>query len=82
MSKLTVETLALSRTPARRPEVSNPLVLCSALYQRRDPHQVAAEIAGAGSAAPKRLVTEAVNERFPGDPRPPRRALRHTTSAA
>jgi tryptophanyl-tRNA synthetase len=49
--------------PARRPEVSN-LVLLAALCQRRDPREVAAEIGGAGSAALKRLVTEALNERF------------------
>jgi tryptophanyl-tRNA synthetase len=49
--------------PVRRPEVSN-LVLLAALCQRRDPHLVAAEIGGAGSAELKRLVTEAVNERF------------------
>ena len=49
--------------PAHRPEVAN-LVLLAALCPRRDPHQVGAEIAAAGSAALKRLVTEAVNERF------------------
>lgn len=48
--------------PARRPEVSN-LVLLAALCLDRDPHDVADEIGG-GSAALKRLVTEAVNERF------------------
>ncbi len=49
--------------PERRPEVSN-LVLLAALCLGRDPHDVADEIGGAGSAALKRLVTEAVNERF------------------
>ena len=49
--------------PVRRPEVSN-LVLLAALCQDRDPHAIAAEVGGAGSAALKRLVTEAVNERF------------------
>jgi len=49
--------------PARRPEVSN-LVLLAALCQRRDPRAVADEIGSGGSAALKRVVTEAVNERF------------------
>ena len=49
--------------PARRPEVSN-LVLLAALCLDRDPHDIAEEIGDAGSAALKRLVTEAVNERF------------------
>jgi tryptophanyl-tRNA synthetase len=49
--------------PARRPEVSN-LVLLAALCLDRDPHEIADDIGDAGSAALKRLVTEAVNERF------------------
>jgi tryptophanyl-tRNA synthetase len=49
--------------PAHRPEVSN-LVLLAALCLERDPHEVADDIGGAGSAALKRLLTEAVNERF------------------
>jgi tryptophanyl-tRNA synthetase len=49
--------------PARRPEVSN-LVLLGALCLDRDPHDVADEIGDGGSAALKRLVIEAVNERF------------------
>jgi tryptophanyl-tRNA synthetase len=49
--------------PARRPEVSN-LVLLAALCQDRTPEAVAADIGDAGSAALKRVVTEAVNERF------------------
>jgi tryptophanyl-tRNA synthetase len=49
--------------PPRRPEVSN-LVLLAALCLDRAPHDVADDIGDAGSAALKRLVTEAVNERF------------------
>lgn len=49
--------------PVRRPEVAN-LVLLGALCQGRAPEDVAAELGDAGSAALKRLVTEAVNERF------------------
>jgi tryptophanyl-tRNA synthetase len=49
--------------PASRPEVSN-LVLLAALCTGRRPHDVADELGDAGSAALKRLVTEAVNERF------------------
>lgn len=49
--------------PLHRPEVSN-LVLLAALCQRRRPEDVASEIGGAGSHALKRLVTEAINERF------------------
>jgi tryptophanyl-tRNA synthetase len=49
--------------PANRPEVSN-LVLLAALCERRRPEIIASEIGGAGSAALKRLVIEAVNERF------------------
>jgi tryptophanyl-tRNA synthetase len=49
--------------PVHRPEVSN-LVLLAALCLDRAPHDVADDIGDAGSAALKRLVTEAVNERF------------------
>jgi tryptophanyl-tRNA synthetase len=49
--------------PVHRPEVSN-LVLLAALCLGRRPHDVADELGDAGSAALKRLVTEAVNERF------------------
>jgi tryptophanyl-tRNA synthetase len=49
--------------PARRPEVSN-LVLLAALCQGRPPAELAEEIGGAGSAALKRVVAEAVNERL------------------
>ncbi len=49
--------------PVRRPGVSN-LVLLGALCLGRTPEDVAAEVGDAGSAALKRLVTEAVNERF------------------
>jgi len=49
--------------PATRTEVSS-LVLLAALCLDRDPVAVAEEIAGAGAAALKRVVTEAVNERF------------------
>ncbi|OJF13815.1 tryptophan--tRNA ligase [Couchioplanes caeruleus] len=47
--------------PERRPGVSG-LVHLAALCLGRDPHDVAAEIGGAGAAALKRMVTEAVNE--------------------
>src|ERR1700733_2037915 len=49
--------------PATRPEVSS-LVLLAALCLERDPVSVADEIAGGGAAAVKRVVAEAVNERF------------------
>jgi tryptophanyl-tRNA synthetase len=49
--------------PAARPEVSS-LVLLAALCLDRDPVSVAEQIAGGGAAALKRVVTEAVNERF------------------
>jgi tryptophanyl-tRNA synthetase len=77
--------------PARRPEVSN-LVLLAALCLERDPEDVAAEIGGSGSQALKRLVTDAVNERFRGirarraelvaDPGHLRRVLRDGTARA
>ncbi len=49
--------------PAARPEVSN-LVLLAALCLARSPEHVAEALGDAGSAALKRLVTDAVNERF------------------
>jgi tryptophanyl-tRNA synthetase len=49
--------------PAARPEVSN-LVLLAALCLDRAPEQIAEAVGDAGSAALKRLVTDAVNERF------------------
>jgi tryptophanyl-tRNA synthetase len=49
--------------PLHRPEVSN-LVLLAALCQDRRPEDIASAIGGAGSHALKRLVTEAINERF------------------
>jgi tryptophanyl-tRNA synthetase len=51
----------ISYDPAGRPEVSS-LVLLAALCLDQDPHQVAAEAGDGGSAALKRIVTEAVNE--------------------
>jgi tryptophanyl-tRNA synthetase len=53
----------VSYDPAERPEVSS-LVLLAALALDRDPRAVAAEVGGGGAAQLKRLVTEAVNERF------------------
>jgi tryptophanyl-tRNA synthetase len=49
--------------PAGRPEVSS-LVLLAALCLEQDPVKVAEEIGDGGAAALKRVVTEAVNERF------------------
>jgi len=51
----------VSYDPERRPAVSS-LVLLAALSLDRDPHEVAAEIGGAGAAALKKLVTTAVND--------------------
>jgi tryptophanyl-tRNA synthetase len=77
--------------PSRRPEVSN-LVLLAALCLERTPEDVAAEIGGSGSQALKRLVTDAVNERFRdirarraeliADPGHLRRVLRDGTARA
>jgi tryptophanyl-tRNA synthetase len=53
----------VSYDPAARPEVSS-LVLLAALCLDRDPVAVAAEIGGGGAALLKRVVTDAVNERF------------------
>jgi tryptophanyl-tRNA synthetase len=49
--------------PIGRPEVSN-LVLLTALCLERDPRDIADEIGGGGSAALKRVLAEAVNERL------------------
>jgi tryptophanyl-tRNA synthetase len=49
--------------PAARPEVSS-LVLLAALCLDRDPVTVAGEIGDGGAALLKRVVTDAVNERF------------------
>jgi tryptophanyl-tRNA synthetase len=53
----------ISYDPAARPEVSS-LVLLAAQCLDRDPVSVADSIGGGGSAALKRTLTEAVNERF------------------
>ncbi|TVZ04912.1 tryptophan--tRNA ligase [Trebonia kvetii] len=53
----------ISYDPEARPAVSS-LVLLAALCLDRDPVTVAHEIGGGGAAALKRVVTEAVNERF------------------
>ena len=53
----------ISYDPEARPEVSS-LVLLAALCLDRDPVAVAAEIGDGGAALLKRVVTEAVNERF------------------
>lgn len=49
--------------PVTRPEVSN-LVLLAALCQDQRPESIASQVGTGGSAALKRLVIEAVNERF------------------
>lgn len=49
--------------PATRPEVSN-LVLLAALCLDRAPEDVAEQLGDAGGGGLKKLVTEAVNERF------------------
>jgi tryptophanyl-tRNA synthetase len=82
---------AITYDPSQRPEVSN-LVLLAALCLERPPEDVAAEIAGSGSQALKRLVTDAVNERFRdirarraeliADPGHLRRVLRDGTARA
>jgi tryptophanyl-tRNA synthetase len=51
--------------PVNRPAVSN-LVNLAALCLGREPEAIAEEIGDAGAGALKRLVTEAVNERFRG----------------
>jgi tryptophanyl-tRNA synthetase len=56
-------TATITYEPDRRPEVSN-LVLVAALCQERSPEAVAAEIDGDGEAGLKRVLAEAVNERF------------------
>ncbi len=49
--------------PANRPEVSN-LVNLAALCMDREPEDVAVEVGSSGGGGLKKLVTEAVNERF------------------
>ena len=49
--------------PGRRPEVAS-LVLLAALCRDEPPAQVAAQIGAGGAAALKRVVTDAVNQRF------------------
>lgn len=49
--------------PVNRPEVSN-LVNLAALCTDRDPVEIAAEIGDGGGGGLKKLVTEAVNEKF------------------
>jgi tryptophanyl-tRNA synthetase len=49
--------------PVRRPEVSN-LILLAALCLDRPPRGIAEDLGDAGSAVLKRLVIDAVNERF------------------
>ena len=66
---------AITYEPERRPEVSN-LVLLAALCLDEPPQAVAASVGPGGSAALKRLVTEAVNERFRGGAGPPPGAAR------
>ncbi|MFV0429578.1 MAG: tryptophan--tRNA ligase [Arachnia sp.] len=53
----------ISYDPEHRPEVSN-LVNIAALCLNRDPSLVAQEIGNGGGGGLKRLVTEAVNEKF------------------
>jgi tryptophanyl-tRNA synthetase len=62
-SAKTDATRHISYDPAARPEVSS-LVLLAALCLDRDPASVADSIGAGGSAALKRTLTEAVNERF------------------
>lgn len=55
----------ISYDPANRPEVSN-LINLAALCLDRSPGEVAADIGDGGGGGLKKLVTEAVNERFAG----------------
>ncbi len=55
----------ISYDPANRPEVSN-LVNLAALCLDRSPEDVAADVGDGGGGGLKKLVTEAVNERFAG----------------
>jgi tryptophanyl-tRNA synthetase len=59
--RLTSSSPYITYDPARRPEVSN-LVLLGALASGREPHDVAAEIGSGGASALKRFVSDAVNE--------------------
>ena len=54
---------AITYEPERRPEVSNLLLLGSLCLETR-PEALAEEIGAAGSAALKRLVTDAINDRL------------------
>ena len=54
---------AITYEPERRPEIAN-LVLLTALCQGRSPEEVAAEIGDGGAAMLKRILTDAVNDRF------------------
>jgi len=51
--------------PVNRPEVSN-LVNLAALFLKRDPVEIAAELGDSGGGGLKKLVTEAVNEGLAG----------------
>jgi tryptophanyl-tRNA synthetase len=53
----------ISYDPARRPEVSN-LVLLAALSTERSPEDIAADVGGGGASALKRLLTDVLNERL------------------
>jgi tryptophanyl-tRNA synthetase len=53
----------ITYNPQRRPEVSS-LVLIAALCRDQAPEAIAAEIGPGGAAALKRVVTEALNDRF------------------
>lgn len=55
----------ISYDPTNRPEVSN-LVNLAALCMGRSPQEVAEQIGDGGGGGLKKLVTEAVNERFAG----------------
>ena len=55
----------ISYDPTNRPEVSN-LINLAALCLDRSPGEVAADISDGGGGGLKKLVTEAVNERFAG----------------
>ena len=55
----------ISYDPTNRPEVSN-LINLAALCLDRSPGEVAADIGDGGGGGLKKLVTEAVNERFAG----------------
>jgi tryptophanyl-tRNA synthetase len=60
---ITDDERAITFEPERRPAVSS-LVQLAALCLERPPEQVAAEVGGGGSAALKRVLTDALNERL------------------